>query len=361
MLKSQFRRAAKRIIFISAAVWSYAGFSIAAEPDVLERPALISAHASSSVLLAMTRAGKRLLAVGERGIVLFSDDDAASWQQAQVPVSVSLTNVRFVTDKKGWAVGHSGVVLHTEDGGVTWIKQLDGRQAAKAVLQVAEKAVAARDDAQTRRQLDDAQRLLADGPDKPFFDVYFSDESHGYIVGAYGLFFMTQDGGKTWLPWQNHIDNPQGRHLYCINATGTSLYIAGEEGTLYHSGDGGQSFTAIATPYQGSYFGVVSLEGNKVLTYGLRGNAYWSDDGGGHWRKSETSTQATLTAGLALTDGSVVVVSQGGEVLRSTDDGRSFQVLPVTHPFPFSGVAQARNDKLILSGNRGITGITIKR
>ena len=313
------------------------------------------------MLLAMTRAGERLLAVGERGIVLFSDDGAASWRQAQVPVSVSLTNVRFVTDKKGWAVGHSGVVLRTEDGGVTWTKQMDGRKAAQVMLQAAEKAASVRNDARTRGQLSDAQRLLNEGPDKPFFDVYFSDERHGFIVGAYGLFFMTQDGGQTWLPWSSHIENPNDKHLYCINAIGSSLYIAGEEGTLYRSGDAGQSFTEIKTPYRGSYFGVVPLSGDKVIVYGLRGNAYWSDDGGEHWHQSETGTQATLTAGLALTDGSVVLVSQGGEVLRSTDDGRSFQGLPVIHPFPFSSVIQARDNKLILSGNRGITEAGIKR
>lgn len=361
MLERQFLRAAKRILFASVAIWSHAGFSIGAEPDVLERPALISPHASSSVLLAMTRADQRLLAVGERGIVLFSDDGAVSWRQAQVPVSVSLAGVRFVTGKKGWAVGHSGVVLHTEDGGVTWMKQFDGRQAAQVVLQSAEKAAAARNDAVTRRQLSDAQRLLADGPDKPFFDVYFSDERQGFIAGAYGLFFTTHDGGKTWLSWQNHIDNPDGKHLYCINALGASLYIAGEEGALYRSTDAGQSFAEIRTPYRGSYFGVVQLAGNKVMVYGLRGNAYWSDDAGHHWRKIETGTQATFTAGLALTDGSVVIVNQGGQVLRSTDDGRSFQALPVVHPFPFSGVTQAGDDKLILSGARGITEVSIKR
>jgi photosystem II stability/assembly factor-like uncharacterized protein len=351
----------KTAFFVSIAVWSHAGFSIGAEQDVLDRPALISAHASSSVLLAVTRAGERLVAVGERGIILFSDDGAASWRQAQVPVSVSLTNIRFVTDTKGWAVGHSGVVLHTEDGGATWTKQMDGRQAAHIILQAAEKAASARNDAKTHGQLSDAQRVQNEGPDKPFFDVYFSDESHGFIVGAYGLFFMTQDGGKTWLPWGIHIEHPNDKHLYCINAIGSSLYIAGEEGTLYRSVDAGQSFAEIKTPYRGSYFGVVLLSKNKVLVYGLRGNAYWSEDGGEHWRRSETGTQATFTAGLALMDGSVVLVNQGGEVLRSTDGGRSFQVLPVTHPFPFSGVVQASDDKLILSGNRGITEVGIKR
>ena len=234
---------------------------------------------------------------------------------------------------------------------------MDGRQAARVMLQTAEKAASARNDARTRWQLSDAQRVLNDGPDKPFFDVYFSDESHGFMVGAYGLFFMNQDGGKTWLTWRNHIENPNDKPLYCINAIGSSFYIAGEEGTLYRSTDGGQSFTEITTPYRGSYFGVVPLARNEVMVYGLRGNAYCSNDAGNHWARIETGTLATLTAGLALTDGSVVLVSQGGEVLRSIDEGRSFQALPVVHPFPFSGVAQASDDKLILSGIRGITEV----
>lgn len=356
-------RPAKRVLVVAMAAWTCAGFSVGAGQDALDRPALTSARASSSVLLAMTRAGKRLLAVGERGIILFSDDGAATWRQAQVPVSVSLTNVRFVTDMQGWAVGHSGVVLHTVDGGASWTKQMDGRQAAKAMLQAAEKAVSVRNDATTRGQLSDARRFVDEGPDKPFFDVYFSDESHGFIVGAYGLFFMTEDGGKTWLPWRSHIEHPSDKHLYCINAVGPALYIAGEEGTLYGSVDAGQSFTEIRTPYDGSYFGVVPLPGNMVVVYGLRGHAYWSDDGGAHWRESQTGigTQATFTAGLALTDGSVVLVSQGGEVLRSTDDGRRFQALPVTHPFPFSGVVQAGDDKLLVSGTRGIAEVGIMR
>ncbi len=353
--------AVKRLLFISAALWSHAGLSICAEPDLLEQPALISPRASGSVLLTITQAGKRLLAAGERGIVLFSDDGAVSWRQAQVPVSVSLTNVRFVTEKKGWAVGHSGVVLHTDDGGITWTRQLDGMQAARMMLQAAEKAVIARNDERTRRQLSDAQRFLADGPDKPFFDVYFFNESRGFIVGAYGLFFATQDGGRTWLPWQEHIDNPNGKHLYCINALGASLYVAGEEGALYRSTDAGRTFVEIKTPYRGSYFGVIPFEKESMVVYGLRGNAYWSHDGGDHWHKIDTGTLAALTAGLALTDGSLVMVSQAGEVLRSIDSGRSFQSLPVTHSFPFSSVAQLADGNLVLSGARGIARVAIRR
>ncbi|WP_430515935.1 WD40/YVTN/BNR-like repeat-containing protein, partial [Pseudomonas fluorescens] len=63
---------------------------------LLDQAALQSAKAAHSVLLAVTRAGERLVAVGERGIVLLSDDSGVSWRQAKVPVSVSLTAVQFV-------------------------------------------------------------------------------------------------------------------------------------------------------------------------------------------------------------------------------------------------------------------------
>jgi photosystem II stability/assembly factor-like uncharacterized protein len=63
-------------------------------------------RAAASLQLSVTRAGKRLVSVGERGLVLLSDDDGRSWRQArQVPVSVALTQVRFVSDSSAgrWA------------------------------------------------------------------------------------------------------------------------------------------------------------------------------------------------------------------------------------------------------------------
>jgi photosystem II stability/assembly factor-like uncharacterized protein len=347
--------------WIAAAVGMPAGQGIGPTPDVLERPALFSARASDSVLLAVTRANQRLLAVGERGIVLFSDDGATSWQQARVPISATLTAIQFVTEKKGWAVGHSGAVLRTEDGGAHWVKQLDGNQAAQLMLEDAQKNAMEHDDDQARRRLSEAQRLLREGPDKPFFDIWFVDEKRGFIVGAFGLFFATQDGGKTWLPWRAHIENPTDKHLYCIRSLGGSLYLVGEEGALYRSTDAGRTFIGINTPYRGSWFGVIPLEKQYVIAYGLRGNAYWSQDAGQHWRKIDTGTQAALTAGMVLSDGSVVLASQAGEVLRSIDFGRSFKALAVARPFPFSGVAQAANGDLVLSGARGISRVSIRQ
>src|SRR4051812_6883490 len=95
-------------------------------PAALTQPSILSAKASGAAMLALAQAGARLVAVGERGIVLLSDDNGKSWRQVATPVQVSLAAVQFVNEQSGWAVGHLGVVLHTADGGQTWRKQFDG-------------------------------------------------------------------------------------------------------------------------------------------------------------------------------------------------------------------------------------------
>ena len=96
---------------------------------VLQQPAFPTATRRSPARANPSNTARAALAVGERGIVLLSDDSGMTWRQARVPVSVSLTAVQFVDAEQGWAVGHLGVVLHTEDGGETWHKQLDGERA----------------------------------------------------------------------------------------------------------------------------------------------------------------------------------------------------------------------------------------
>jgi len=338
--------------------WASMACSAHAESDVLQRPAMHSARAGNRVLLAVTRADKRLVAVGERGIVMLSDNNGNAWRQAKVPVSVSLTRVWFAGARKGWAVGHGGVVLHSADGGETWTKQLDGLQAATLVRDAIRAKVGESGEA-AHTQVAEAERLVAEGPDKPFLDVHFSDENHGLIVGAYGLAFVTEDGGKHWQPWLNRIPNPKGKHLYKIHVTGNDIYIAGEQGALFHSSDAGNIFTEVTTPYAGTYFGVLTGTKGELLVYGLRGNAYWSGDAGQNWQKVDSGGAGTLTAGMRLSDGSLLLVDEAGRLLKSSDGGRRFQRLQEGQPTLISGVAEADDGSLHLAGVRGITRVSL--
>ncbi|MFX9023723.1 photosystem I reaction center subunit IV, partial [Acinetobacter baumannii] len=59
----------------------------------MNNPAVRSSRGPAGVLLSVARAGERLVAVGERGTIVRSDDQGQSWQQVASPVSVSLTRV----------------------------------------------------------------------------------------------------------------------------------------------------------------------------------------------------------------------------------------------------------------------------
>jgi photosystem II stability/assembly factor-like uncharacterized protein len=265
------------------------------------------AQPARAYLTGIARAGKRLVAVGERGIVVLSDDDGATWRQASVPVSVTLAAVQFPTPTQGWAVGHSGVVLHSADGGATWTRQLDGVQAAQLVLR----------DAQSGQGGDawlaEAQRLVADGPDKPFLGLHFSDANNGFIVGAYNLAFRTRDGGKTWTPFGHRLDNPKASHLYAVESSGSTVLIAGEQGVLLRSTDDGATFARIALPYRGSFF-ALTLEGDNAVVAGLGGNAFASHDRGATWTALALPAPVSVTA-AHLEGGRLLMANQAGMLM----------------------------------------------
>lgn len=326
--------------------------------DPLQRPASPSKRAGSVAQLAVALAGTRLVSVGERGVVLYSDDAGATWKQAQVPASVTLTQVRFTGPKLGWAIGHGGLVLHTDDAGETWKKQLDGTQAAALFLASA-KASADPSSGAAKALLAEAERLVADGADKPWLDAHFNAK-RGIVVGAYGMILATDDGGKSWVSWAARVPNPKGRHLYGVVVVDDRVVLVGEQGSVFVSNDGGRSFAARPTPYTGTYFGVVMLGPERFLAYGLIGNAWLTSDGGATWIKSSTedASGANINHGLQLADGTVVVGTTGGELLLSKDQGRSFKRWGGAQPGPILGMVELSDGGIVLASLRGVAKTT---
>ncbi|MGG7651214.1 WD40/YVTN/BNR-like repeat-containing protein [Pseudomonas sp. ES4] len=285
-----------------------------------------SAKASKSLMLDVVHAGKRLVAVGDRGHILYSDDQGATWTQAKVPTRQLLTSVYFVDDKHGWAVGHDAQILASEDGGVTWTKQFE-----------------------------DLKR------ESPLLDVWFQDVNSGFAVGAYGALLATTDGGKNWEDVSDRLDNEDQYHLNAIAAVKDSgLFIVGEQGSMFRSADWGLTWEKLEGPYEGSLFGVIgTAQANTLLAYGLRGNLFRSTDFGTTWEPIELqAARGALEFGLSgatlLDDGSIVIVGNGGSVIRSNDNGETFSVFNRPDRISVSAVTAAGNGNLILAGQGGV-------
>ncbi|MFU8764920.1 MAG: WD40/YVTN/BNR-like repeat-containing protein, partial [Haliea sp.] len=342
-----------------------------AAEDFAFLPAVTFDDPASMQLLDIARAGDRLVAVGERGVIIFSDDHGASWRQAPVPVSVTLTALHFPRPELGWAVGHAGVILHSNDGGESWNLQFDGNAANRKYLawaqrraQELEEALAATDDETLLEALEyaleeasfaaeDAADAVVTGPADPFLDVLFLDANHGYALGAYGMLYRTSNAGADWEVAIAGIQNPERFHYYAITAaTDGRLYLSGEAGLLYYSGDAGDSWERVEDLYDGSLFGV-SVRAGELYAYGLRGHVFRSVDGGVSWEELPNSQRYSLYGGTVLADGHVLMVGAGGLVLSSADGG---SLRGWRHPSrsSLSSAVQTASGEILLVGMSGL-------
>ncbi len=333
--------------------------------DLLDLPARLSPRAAAALLLDVAEAGTRLVAVGERGVVVTSDDGGASWRQASVPVSVTLTAVSFPTAEQGWAVGHDGAILHSEDGGRSWRKQFDGADANTLLLAAAEARLAAleadpsasaEDRTDAEWAVDDARAAGEFGPSRPLLDVLFDSPTDGFAVGSYGQIFRTRDGGERWTFAGGGLTNPEGYHYNAITRFSPQvLVIAGEAGRLYRSTDNGQTWQTLETGQFGHVYGALPLTDTPeaLLAYGFDGRVLRTTD-------LETWTAVPAPAGKSLIGGQVdggkitLFDARGGSIV-STDGGRSFDRARAPEMRPLSAVVPVSDgDRLAEAGVGGV-------
>jgi photosystem II stability/assembly factor-like uncharacterized protein len=318
----------------------------------LQVPAKKSAIAGSSPLIGLARAGKRLVAVGEHGYIVFSDDQGKHWTQAPVPVSVDLTAVYFPTPDQGWAVGQSGVILHSTDGGRSWHLQMNGWRASKLLVRYYKKKTKTGSGTKYARILSNVEFLARSAPALGLLDVWFKNTQVGYVVGEFGITLRTTDGGKTWMPWGDHVQNPGFRHLYSITGSKGHVYIAGESGIFLRLDRQSHEFVAVKTPYRGSYFGVAA-RGSRVVIFGLQGHAYISRNTGETWHKVAADTNSTFSAGTIDRE-QIVLVTESGRIFYSRGHGERFTAVPVAHRRPIYNVVSLTRNKLALVGASGL-------
>ncbi len=273
--------------------------------------------APKSLLLAVAKAGDRLVAVGDRGHVLLSSDQGRTWTQSVVPARAMLTGVSFPDARHGWAVGHDGVILATTDGGQTWKRQDTGRDLETVYL-----------------------------------DVLFRDAANGFAVGAYGKFMVTTDGGQTWTA--AHPSDDEVHYNRLTTGSDGTLYLAGEGGLLLLSKDGGKQWVRSEVPYDGSFFGALPLDNNRVIVYGLRGHILRSEDQGASWTDESNQLQVLIMSGVRLATGRIVLAGQGGNFFVSRDRGVTFDHWkPADFGTSVAAVIDAGDGALLTVGEAG--------
>lgn len=209
------------------------------------RPAMVSAVAS---------AGRRMF-VGASDGIAFTDDDGASWTASLLPgklqVSHLIPSPSYASDRLMFAATLQGGVLRSIDGGATWGFSNLGLSDPEAVA-------------------------LALSPRFAF--------DHSLVVAVNSGAFVSNNLGRTWSPLPiEAVAMPVAGFAW----SNTALLAGSESRGIYHSTDGGRSFSKRATFRSGAVSAMaVSRDGSRVAAATPQVLA-WSDDGGVMWRRPE--------------------------------------------------------------------------
>ncbi|MBI4515404.1 MAG: hypothetical protein HY699_06265 [Deltaproteobacteria bacterium] len=245
---------------------------------------------------------ERAIVVGYGGKILATENGGRSWTILPSGTDRGLYSVQFVDEDTGWISGQDGLMLHTTDGGKSWQRQ-------------------------------DTGTLVY------LFGLSFLDRQRGFAVGDRATMLETSDGGQNWairkltqtgLTAEQEI-TAQDPVLYDVQFIDAQYgWLVGEFGKIYHSRDGGATFTEQQESLLGhgvfdvldipTFFAVHFINRREGYVAGLDGKIARTVDGGATWRFEPMQLEFPIVDPLfrayPVGDGSVWAVGAAGEVVR---------------------------------------------
>lgn len=263
--------------------------------------------------------GSRVVAVGERGSILLSDDQGVSWQPASVATqrNATLTAVVALDDKRLLTVGHDGWILSSDDAGSSW------------------------------------QEIRYDSDlGEPLLGIWTSGGDNVMAFGSFGKFYQSVDAGKSWSPRTLDIDSA---HLNSMDGGNDGRrMLVGEQGLVLRTTDGGQHWHTLPAFYSGSLFGIVRLSADNWVTYGMRGHVFISHDFGDTWAQIQVGNHLPLYGHVVLPDQSgLVIVGAGSSVVRLDTQGQLVGVGRLAGLGTLTSATMV-GSRLLVGGERGV-------
>jgi photosystem II stability/assembly factor-like uncharacterized protein len=129
--------------------------------------------------------------------------------------------------------------------------------------------------------------------------------------------------------------------VYAVSCvTNSSGWVAGANGYVAHTADGGRSFVTETTPFSSALRALSFADESLGVVAGDDGALAVTHDGGGHWIAAPAGTQGTLRgSAIAAGSGLVLVVGDGAVLVASRDGGNTWQTASIIGAANLHGVA----------------------
>jgi photosystem II stability/assembly factor-like uncharacterized protein len=288
--------------------------------------------------------------IGTDGSVMKSTDLAESWQIQFYDPNMSFSQMCFSDNKHGWVIGRDyNEFIRTNDGGNSWdtieipnsyelfdLFFTDSLKGWMSMSDLGDQKIAKTSDGGNSWELvgEVYGQLLS---------VFFTDQDHGWFVGnsntvplRWGWAYFTNDGGDTWNAIDFHDDHLWGdiKNIYFTDRW--HGWLAGTEGMLSCTSDGGQNWEVICTSddVSGIFNDILFMD--DLNGWAVGGNFYpfqshilHTEDGGNTWTRQGDINHIPLSIffidlhrGWMIGDPSLADYTTA--ILRTTDGGSNW-------------------------------------
>lgn len=268
---------------------------------------------SLPVLIGAASANGRLVAVGDAGTILHSDDRDL-WDEASGnPTSARLWGIAHNGDRFV-AVGFSPpTFLYSNDGDV-WQEAtetpdglilLDVVWTGTRFLAVGFRALV--------HSVDGVRwEAASEAPWQTLMHGVAAIGSRLVAVGSEGAAFLSDDDGATWT---TASETGTVAPLRAVASDGHRLVAVGGDGTIIHSDDGTR-WRAASETATGEYLRAVAWNGERFLAVGGYGAVVHSEDGD-RWEAASESATPEILVGIHWTGTHFVAVGYNGTIVVS--------------------------------------------
>jgi photosystem II stability/assembly factor-like uncharacterized protein len=335
------RHTSASLVFILWGVfiaWCDSAVSLAKEtvPSSWYDPVVAAQRSDAQLHALFPLSSERIWGVGDRGLILASEDGGISWKVQESGVTCPLRDICFIDRMRGWAVGYivqpfsqraMGIVLVTTDGGKKWnpisqpwLPPMQGIRATEAGNLIAWGGWSSQMSSSVFESLDGG-RTWAPSP-------HLQQEFRSIFPLAAGWLGLQGDGAA--VQWElSRVQSIRSKDLWShIDCDGIQVLGVKQDNRLYrgHLADT-QSWHEIGRPSFLDEVRVIVGRANTMVAAGVPSSLIArSEDGGTTWQATESPNKTAVRQFIFLDELRGWGLGDLGSIIATRDGGKTWWV-----------------------------------
>ncbi len=252
-----------------------------------------------------------------------------NWEVLETGTTDQIVRIGFVNETEGFFLTTEGVLYHSEDEGASWSVEATIDETIHSfeiqnqmVWFAGENGLIA-----NKNCASGEWSMQSTGSSTNYKAVYFADDQFGWLAGDMGEFWSTSDGGDSW---QLMSDPGVGEIQHVVGFDDGSVYVSGENGNIMKSADHGTSWNISYGEFD-DFNDAFFVSDNLGWAAANQGLIYKTMNGGNSWTALSTGVDFDIQAVHFLNEEKGFACAwtewqTTGDLLYTTDGGSTWNI-----------------------------------